>query len=86
MQEKDLISIQDEQGNEKEFEVDALFDMEGDSFAMVTSTSGEETLVMRVEEDNGTQTLVSASEEEVENLMDAYNLAIDADFEDDIQI
>jgi uncharacterized protein YrzB (UPF0473 family) len=80
MAEKDYVTVQDDQGNEKVFQVDALFDMEGESYAMLTS--GEETMVMKVEDENGSQSLVSATDEEIENLMDAYNIAIDADIDE----
>ncbi|PIB40227.1 hypothetical protein AOA59_29535, partial [Pseudomonas sp. 2822-15] len=71
MSEQELITIKDDEGNERVFQVDAMFDMEGYTYAMITS--GDETLIMRLEEDDGEQSLISATEEEIENLMDAYN-------------
>ncbi|MDQ0256599.1 uncharacterized protein YrzB (UPF0473 family) [Evansella vedderi] len=81
MSDKEYITIHDEDGNEKIFEVEAMFDMGNHSYAMISS--GDDTLVMRIEEEDGEQVLVSATEEEVENLMDAYNIAIDEDMDDD---
>lgn len=81
MEDKDYITISDEEGNEKVFEVDAMFHMGDHTYAMITS--GDETLVMKLEEEDGEQSLVSPSEEEMENLMDAYNIAIEADDDDD---
>ncbi|MBU9713197.1 DUF3727 domain-containing protein [Evansella tamaricis] len=81
MSEKEYITLEDEDGNEKVFQIDAMFDMEEHTYAMITS--GDETLMMRIEDEDGKQSLVSATEEEIENLMDAYNLALDADFDSD---
>ncbi|MFA9558883.1 DUF1292 domain-containing protein [Evansella sp. AB-rgal1] len=78
MSEKEQITIRDDEGNEKVFQVDAMFEMGDHSYAMVTS--GDNTFVMRIM-DNGDrkQSLISATDEEIENLMDAYNIALDAD-------
>ncbi|MDG5786730.1 DUF1292 domain-containing protein [Evansella sp. AB-P1] len=81
MSDNEYITVEDDEGNEKVFQVDAMFDMEDHSYAMITS--GDETLVMRVEGKEGKQSLVSATEDEIENLMDAYNLAIDATIEEE---
>ncbi|MBU9720585.1 MULTISPECIES: DUF1292 domain-containing protein [Bacillaceae] len=81
MSEQELITIKDEEGNEKVFQVDAMFDMGDYTYAMITS--GDETLIMRVEEDNGEQSLISATEEEIENLLAAYNIALNADYDED---
>ncbi|WP_088105396.1 DUF1292 domain-containing protein [Halalkalibacter urbisdiaboli] len=80
----DRITIVDDTGVEKDFLVEALFDMEGESYALLSANQDEEMLLMRVEEDEDKeQYLVDVSEEEVENILAAYHIAVEAD-EDNI--
>ncbi|PLR98272.1 DUF1292 domain-containing protein [Bacillus sp. T33-2] len=74
---RDLITIEDEQGVEKQYEVEALFDMNGESYALLRSE--EETILMRVEDEGGEQFLVGIEDEsERDSILDAYEIAVDA--------
>jgi len=73
---RDFITIEDENGNEKEFAVEALFDMEDQSYALLVS--GDETVLMRIEEYGDEQYLVGINDKkEREAILDAYQIAID---------
>ncbi len=85
---RDLITVEDESGNEISYEVEALFDMRGETYALLRSES--ETVLMQVEEDEHGQHLVGLTNEtEKEDILDAYEIAVDAapaeDFGDEIQ-
>jgi len=74
---RDLVTVADDQGIQRQFEVEALFEMNGESFAMLRDQKG--TVLMRVEEQNGQQFLVGLDDEiEKSNLLDAYHIAVDA--------
>jgi hypothetical protein len=74
---RDLVTVVDDQGIQRQFEVEALFEMNGESFAMLRDQKG--TVLMRVEEQNGQQFLVGLDDEiEKSNLLDAYQIAVDA--------
>jgi len=73
------ILVEDEEGQSKEFAVEALFDMDEDWYALLKS--GDERLLMRVintEEDE--QYLVGIDDpKEAEAILDAYQIALEAD-------
>jgi uncharacterized protein YrzB (UPF0473 family) len=74
---RDLITVRDETGNEKSFEVEALFDMHGETYALLRSEN--DTILMQVEEDEHGQHLIGLSNDaEKENILDAYQIAVDA--------
>jgi hypothetical protein len=74
---RDLVTVTDDRGKERQFEVEALFEMNGESFAMLRDEDG--TVLMRVEEDGGNQFLVGLeSDLEKSDLLDAYQIAVDA--------
>lgn len=74
---RDLILIEDEDGIEREYAVEALFDIEDESFALLAS--GEDLLLMRIEEEEGEQFLIGLDDhEEAENILHAYQVAIDS--------
>lgn len=74
---RDLVTVTDDMGKKRQFEVEALFEMNGESFAMLRDE--EETVLMRVEEQGGNQFLVGLeSDLEKSNLLDAYQIAVDA--------
>lgn len=74
---RDLVTVSDDRGNERQFVVEALFVMNGQSYAMLRD--GDETLVMKVEDHGEDQFLVGLeSEGEKSNLLDAYQIAVDA--------
>ena len=72
---RDYITVEDVKGNRKEFAVEALFDMEEDSYALLAGE--DETIVMKVEGEEGNQYLVGISDPaESEALLDAYQIAV----------
>lgn len=85
---RDLITVEDEAGNEISYEVEALFDMRGETYALLRSEN--ETVLMQVEEDEHGQHLVGLSNQtEKEAILDAYEIAVDAapaeDYGDEIR-
>lgn len=74
---RDQITIEDEEGNMQEYNVEALFDMADDSYALLSSS--EEIILMRIEEYEDEQTLVGiTSPEEKASILSAYALAVEA--------
>lgn len=74
---RDLVTVKDDKGRQKQYEVEALFEMNGESYALLRDR--EETVLMRVEEETGEQVLVGLNNElEKSNLLDAYQIAVDA--------
>ena len=74
---RDLITIEDGNGDQLSFEVEALFDMEGKTYALLRS--GDQTALMAVEEDASGQHLVQiTNQSEKESLLDAYQVAVEA--------
>lgn len=74
---RDLVTVKDDKGNQKQYEVEALFEMNGESYALLRDH--EETVLMRVEEETGQQVLIGLDHEfEKSNLLDAYQIAVDA--------
>jgi uncharacterized protein YrzB (UPF0473 family) len=74
---RDYITIKDEEGNEKQYTVEALLDMEDQSYALLSSD--EETVIMRVEGHDGEQTLVGISDpDERDSILSAYQIAVDS--------
>lgn len=73
---RDYITIQDDDGNLKEFAVEALFEMEGKSYALVAAE--DETMLMQVEGEEGDQYLVGISNPvESQSILDAYQVAVE---------
>lgn len=73
---RDYISVEDENGMVKEYAVEALFDMENQSYALLNSD--DETLLMRVEEEGDEQYLVGITNPlEKTSILDAYQIAVD---------
>jgi hypothetical protein len=74
---RDLVTVTDDGGKERQFEVEALFEMNGQSYAMLRDDEG--TVIMRVEEKGEDQYLVGLeSDIEKSHLLDAYQIAVDA--------
>ncbi|MFD1738928.1 DUF1292 domain-containing protein [Bacillus salitolerans] len=77
LQERDFITIEDENGSEKEYSVEALFHQGEESYALLDSD--DETLLMKVENEDGEQYLVGIEdEEETESILSAYQIAVEA--------
>jgi uncharacterized protein YrzB (UPF0473 family) len=73
---RDYITVEDEKGNQKEYAVEALFDMEEDSYALLAAA--DETIVMKVEGEEGDQYLVGIQNPvESQAILDAYQIAVE---------
>ncbi|WP_456272017.1 DUF1292 domain-containing protein [Bacillus sp. AK031] len=74
---RDTITVEDGCGIQEEFTVEALFEMKGHSYAMLKSARNQ-TIVMKVEEDDEEQYLVNIkSQEDYHSLLDAYQVAVE---------
>ncbi|MFL0570269.1 DUF1292 domain-containing protein [Priestia megaterium] len=75
--ERDFITIEDEKGIEKQYAVEALFDMRNQTYALLQSNG--EALLMRVEDEKGEQYLVGLTDpEERDSILDAYQITVEA--------
>jgi uncharacterized protein YrzB (UPF0473 family) len=75
--ERDFITIEDENGIEKQYAVEALFDMRNQTYALLQSNG--EVLLMRVEDEKGEQYLVGLTDsEERDSILDTYQIAVEA--------
>lgn len=75
---RDYVTIEDEDGKEKQYSIEGLFDMMGESYALLQSHG--ETLLMRVENEGEEQYLVGISNPEERNaLISAYEIALEAE-------
>ncbi|WP_327078203.1 DUF1292 domain-containing protein [Priestia megaterium] len=75
--ERDLITIEDEKGIEKQYAVEALFDMRNQTYALLQSNG--EALLMRVENEKGEQYFIGLTDsEERDSILDAYQIAVEA--------
>ncbi|WP_176583180.1 DUF1292 domain-containing protein [Priestia megaterium] len=75
--ERDFITIENEKGLEKQYAVEALFDMRNQTYALLQSNG--EVLLMRVEDEKGEQYLVGLTDsEERDSILDAYQIAVEA--------
>jgi uncharacterized protein YrzB (UPF0473 family) len=73
---RDYITIKDDDGTLKDFAVEALFEMEGKSYALLAAE--DETMLMRVEGEEGDQYLVGISDPvESQSILDAYQVAVE---------
>jgi uncharacterized protein YrzB (UPF0473 family) len=73
---RDYITIKDDDGNLKDFAVEALFEMEGRSYALLAAE--DETMVMQVEGEEGDQYLIGISDpDESQSILDAYQIAVE---------
>jgi uncharacterized protein YrzB (UPF0473 family) len=71
---KDFIMIEDEEGNQKEFAVEALFDMNDKSYAFLSADN--ETFLM-IEGEEGDQYLTGIHDsKESKAILDAYQIAL----------
>lgn len=74
---RDRVTVIDDVGNQKQFDVEALFEMKGESFALLRDN--KDTLIMKVEEQDGEQYLKGLNNDiEKYNLLDAYQIAVEA--------
>jgi hypothetical protein len=75
---RDYITIGDLSGKQREYAVEALFEMEGKKkYALLRNE--EEMLLMQVKEEDGAQVLVGLEDpEEAESILSAYQIAVEA--------
>lgn len=74
---RDYVTVEDENGHEKQFAVEALFEMENQTYALLEAE--DDSLLMRVENEGEQQYLVGISDyKELESILDAYQLAGEA--------
>ena len=74
---RDSITIEDLSGKQREYAVEALFEMDGKMYALLRH--GEEMLLMQVKEEDGSQVLVGLEDpEEAESILSAYQIAVEA--------
>jgi IMP cyclohydrolase len=73
---RDYITVEDATGNRKEYAIEALFDMEDESYALLVAE--DETIVMKVEGDEEDQYLVGISNPtDSQAILDAYQIAVE---------
>jgi uncharacterized protein YrzB (UPF0473 family) len=73
---RDYITIKDDDGTLKDFAVEALFEMEGRSYALLAAE--DETMVMQVEGEEGDQYLIGITDPaESQSILDAYQIAVE---------
>ncbi|WLD92612.1 DUF1292 domain-containing protein [Alkalihalobacillus sp. AL-G] len=79
-QERDYITVEDENGLEKQFSVEGLFDIEDQTYALLRSVEDiKDTIVMQVENEEDGQYLIGINDpDKKEMVLDAYEIAINA--------
>jgi len=74
---RDVIVVEDAQGRTREFGIEGLFDVDDQSYVLLTSE--EDTVLMRIEGEGEDQELVGIEDpEELQTLLDAYQIAVEA--------
>ncbi|WP_041580453.1 DUF1292 domain-containing protein [Bacillus sp. 1NLA3E] len=75
---RDYITVEDEDGIEKQFAVEALFNMENKNYAFLRSVNNKNDLfVMAVEDDEDGQVLTKIKDQQKrEMVLDAYQIAV----------
>jgi hypothetical protein len=80
---KDQVTIKDENGNNKEYKVQAMFEMANERYAILSSS--EEVALMRIKEDENQQTFEEITNpEEKASLFSAHALEVEASREPNI--
>jgi hypothetical protein len=73
---RDSITVTDESGSEIEYFVEALFDVDDESYALIQKD--DDMFLMKIEEENGEQYLVGVSNASIgEDIIDAYQIAVE---------
>lgn len=74
---RDSVTIIDDEGEETEFFIEALFDVDDESFALIRKEDNSMFLT-KIEEDQGEQYLVPVSDpNKSSNILDAYQIAVE---------
>lgn len=78
--ERDFIIVEDENGREMKFSVEALLAMEDQTYALLRSNEEQnDPVVMQVENDANEQYLIGITDpNKKEMVLDAYQIAVDA--------
>lgn len=78
--ERDFIIVEDEKGHEKQYIVEALFDIEDETFALLQENDNHtNTIIMQVEDEEDGQYLINIDDLNKKNMiLDAYEIAVDA--------
>ncbi len=77
MENRDVIVVTDEFGQQLEFGIEGLFEVDDESYVLLTSD--EDTLLMKIEGEGEDQELVGIEDPELlQSLLDAYQLAVAA--------
>ena len=75
---RDRIVVEDAQGNQQEFGIEGLLELDDQSYVLLTGAE-DNTMLMRVEGEGDEQELVGIQDPELlQNLLDAYQIAVDA--------
>lgn len=79
MENDNRITVEDEHGNVKEYAVEAMFDMNDEWYALLTSD--ENRILMRVVDGEGEDQYLEGIDdpEEAASVLDAYQIALEAD-------
>ncbi|MEQ6376948.1 DUF1292 domain-containing protein [Bacillaceae bacterium S4-13-56] len=70
----EYIIIEDEEGNEEEYEVDAIIEMNGNSYILFSEADDLE--IRKLVDDDGYQMLEQVSDSEIDQIMSAYEEAL----------
>lgn len=75
---RDYITVEDDDGIEKQFAVEALFNMENKNYAFLRSVNNKNDLfVMQIEDDEDGQVLTKIKDQQKrEMVLDAYQIAV----------
>jgi uncharacterized protein YrzB (UPF0473 family) len=78
--ERDYITVEDETGTEKQFSVEALLNMENNTYALLRSKHDpNDAIVMQVENEKDRQYLIGIEDSHKKDMvLDAYEIAVDA--------
>jgi hypothetical protein len=78
--ERDLITVEDNDGNKKQFVVEALLAIEEDTYALLRSEHElDHAIVMQVENEDDEQYLIGINDPRKKTMvLDAYEIAVEA--------
>jgi len=80
MKERDIITVHDEYGEEKQLSVEALLAINNETYALLTSKGRlNDTYIMQVKNEEDVQSLIGIDDPAITNMvLDAYEIAIEA--------
>ncbi|MGB8956768.1 MAG: DUF1292 domain-containing protein [Tumebacillaceae bacterium] len=75
---RDRIIVEDDQGQQREYGIEGMFEMDEQDYVLLTAED-DEPVLMRVEGEGDDQELVGIQDpDELQSLLDAYQIAVDA--------